>query len=72
MIASDWNRIKAGVPEEGQLCLIRLKGGQIAVSAFEIVLDDKGKEFGAFAVDGSYYTINFITHWLPIVEPKID
>ena len=33
MKASDWNRIEAGVPEEGQLCLIRLKGDQITVSA---------------------------------------
>jgi hypothetical protein len=72
MKASDWNRIETGVPEEGQLCLLRLKGGNIAVSAFEIVLDDKGKEFGAFAIDGSYYTIDFITHWMPIVPPKED
>ena len=69
---AQWIKVEDGLPEEGRLCLIKLKGGLITVSAFEIVLDDKGKEFGAFAVDGSYYTINFITHWMPIVPPKED
>jgi hypothetical protein len=66
MKAGDWNRIEVGVPEEGQLCVVKTKHGYYEVVKFEV------GPVGGFWGAGRYFSSESVTHWLPIVEPKID
>jgi hypothetical protein len=69
MKASDWNRIETGVPEEGQLCLVRDKWGGYMCGVYQEIVFPHSKQWGILS--GAFYTLlEDITHWLPIVPPK--
>jgi hypothetical protein len=69
MKASDWNRIETGVPEEGQLCLVRDKWGGYMCGVYQEMVFPHSKQWGILS--GAFYTLlEDITHWLPIVPPK--
>lgn len=71
MKASNWNRIEAGVPEEGQLCLVRDKWGGYMCGVYQEMVFPHSKQWGILS--GAFYTLlEDITHWLPIVPPKED
>jgi hypothetical protein len=71
MKASDWNRIETGVPEEGQLCLVRDKWGGYMCGVYQEIVFPHSKQWGILS--GAFYTLlEDITHWLPIVPPKED
>lgn len=71
MTKQQWNKIEYGVPEEGQLCLVRDKWGGYMCGVYQEIDFPHSKQWGILS--GAFYTLlENITHWLPIVPPKED
>lgn len=73
MNASDWNKIEVGVPEEGQMCLVRDKLGRYMCGIYQEIgfLHSNSTQWGI--LNGVFYTLlKDITHWMPIIPPKED
>jgi hypothetical protein len=68
-LIAQWIKVEDRLPKEGQLCVIRGRSGWFEVVRFEI---DKGRTPYWRNTETILFTIQSATHWLPIIEPKID
>lgn len=71
MKASDWISVKDGLPDVDTMVLVYTSNEKCGISSMYIPKDCYGKVLGYKEWRGSNAMKNAITHWQPIVSPKM-